>query len=278
MTTQVVPLDKTVTTNKMNLHYLDWGAVGKPVMLLLHGLRGHAHSWDDFSEALCHDYHVLVLDQRGRGDSDWAPDGDYTSRKYIADVAGLCEQLQLDSIILVGHSMGGKNAVISASRFPKQVDKLIVVDAGPEADPRGVARIDKEILVVPEEFGSFEAVVKYMKPHSPRYSDRVLRRYLTYATRELPNGKFQWRYDFAIREQRRRGTAPPPDDLWPVLPQIACPTLIVRGVESDLFGVDVGRRMVEAMADARVAEVPEAGHMVFEDNPEGFIEAVRGFL
>ena len=78
MTTQVKPQSKTVSANGHTLHYLDWGNVGKPVALLVHGLRGHAHSWDDVSAALCDDFHVLALDQRGRGDSDWAKDGDYT--------------------------------------------------------------------------------------------------------------------------------------------------------------------------------------------------------
>lgn len=108
MTTQVQPQDKTVFANGLNLHYLDWGTVGKPAMVLLHGLRGHAHSWDDFSGAVCQQYHVLALDQRGRGLSDWAKDGDYSTGAYVADLAAFCDALGLDSPVLVGHSMGGK--------------------------------------------------------------------------------------------------------------------------------------------------------------------------
>ncbi|MCH7891434.1 MAG: hypothetical protein IH921_08025, partial [Gemmatimonadetes bacterium] len=87
MTTKVQPQDKTVTANGLKLHYLDWGGAGQTTMVLLHGLRGHAHSWDDFSLAACQDFHVLALDQRGRGDSDWAKDGDYTTPAYVADLA-----------------------------------------------------------------------------------------------------------------------------------------------------------------------------------------------
>ena len=74
MTTQVQPQDKTVNANGLNLHYLDWGNTGKPTVVLIHGLRGHAHSWDDVSASLCQDFHVLSLDQRGRVDTDWAQD------------------------------------------------------------------------------------------------------------------------------------------------------------------------------------------------------------
>ena len=101
MTTQIQPLDKTVSANGINLHYLDWGNGSAPPVLLVHGLRGHAHSWDDVSAALCQDYHVLALDQRGRGDSDWAPDGDYSGAAYVADLVGFCGSLKLDSFILV---------------------------------------------------------------------------------------------------------------------------------------------------------------------------------
>ena len=88
MTTGIKPQDKTVSTNGINLHYLDWGTAGKTPLILLHGLRGHAHSWDDVSAALCPDFHVLALDQRGRGDTDWAPGGDYSTNAFVADFIG----------------------------------------------------------------------------------------------------------------------------------------------------------------------------------------------
>ena len=278
MTTRIKPQDKTVTANGLSLHYLDWGASEKTDMVLLHGLRGHGHSWDDVSAALCQKFHVLALDQRGRGGSDWAPDGDYSTDAYVADLAGYCEALRLDSFVLVGHSMGGRNSMVFAGRYPERVKKLIVVDVGPEIDPRGGDRIAQEIRAVPEEFESFEAVMEYMGKQNRFASGSVLKRRLQYATKELANGKIGWRYDLAIREQRRQGTAPPSEDLWPVLPKITCPTLIVRGMDTDLLTPEVAQRMVATMPNARVVDIPRAGHMVFEDNPDDFIPAVQSFL
>ena len=149
MTTQVQPKDKTVTANGHRLHYLDWGREGQPVMLLAHGLRGHAHSWDDVAAAFCGDYQVLALDQRGRGDSDWAQDGDYTTAAYVADLAGFCDSLNLEQFILVGHSMGGRNAMAFAGRYPEKLSKLVIVDVGPALDSRGSQRIADEIRSVP---------------------------------------------------------------------------------------------------------------------------------
>ena len=278
MTTQVQPVDQTVSANGINLHYLDWGNTSAQPVLLVHGLRGHAHSWDDVSAALCQDYHVLALDQRGRGDSDWAPDGDYSGSAYVADLVGFCEALKLDSFTLVGHSMGGRNSMAFASKHSDQLKKLIIVDIGPTVDPAGGARITTEMQQVPEEFDSLDAVVEYMSKQNRFASDRVVRRRLQHATRELPNGKIGWRYDLAIREQRRNGTVPPAEDLWPMLPTINCPTLIVRGKQTDLLPAEVAQKMVETLPDARLVEVDQAGHMVFEDNPEDFIAAVKGWL
>ena len=279
MTTQVHPKDQMVNVNGINLHYLDWGNEGNPVVVLLHGLRGHAHSWDDVSAALSPNYHVLALDQRGRGDTDWAKDGDYSGPAYVADLVGFCEALKLESFILVGHSMGGRNSMAFAGSHAKMLQKLVIVDIGPTVDPRGGERITRELQQVSEEFESFEAVVDYMGQQNRFASDRVLRRRLQYATRTLANGKVCWRYDLAtIRDQRVNGTGAPAADLWPLLPNITCPTLIVRGKESDLLPANVAAKMIGTLPNGSVVEVERAGHMVFEDNPEGFISAIKGWL
>ncbi len=278
MTTQVQPRDMTVNANGINLHYLDWGNVDSPTLVLLHGLRGHAHSWDDVSAALCQDYHVLALDQRGRGDTDWAPGGDYSGAAFVADLVGFCDALGLKSFTLIGHSMGGRNSLAFAGRHADQLEKLVIVDIGPTVDPRGGQRITRELQEVPEEFDSFEAVVEYMSRQNRFSSDQVMRRRLQYATKDLPNGKVGWKYDLAIRDQRRNGAGAPSEDLWPLLPNITCPTLVVRGQETDLLMPENARQMVEALPNASLVEVERAGHMVFEDNPDGFIAAVKPWL
>jgi pimeloyl-ACP methyl ester carboxylesterase len=196
----------------------------------------------------------------------------------VADVAAFSEALGLRPFVLVGHSMGGRNAVHFASEYPHRVEKLVMVDVGAEADQRGIDRIHDEIVAVPEEFDSFEAVFGYMSAQNRFAPEPVLRRRLTYATRKLDSGKIGWQYDLVIREQVRNGTGPQPPDMWPMLPSVRCPTLIVRGMETDLLTPEVTRRMLDTLPDGHLSEVPRAAHMVFEDNSEGFLEAVRGWL
>jgi esterase len=278
MTLQVQPKDRTVNVNGLKLHFLDWGDPGSPVLLLLHGLRGHAHSWDDFAAAMCDKYHVLALDQRGRGDSHCPADGDYSTAAFVGDLAGFCQSLELNRFTLMGHSMGGRNSMAFAGQYPELLEKLFIVDIGPTVDPRGANRIRQEIIDVPEEFDSFKALVAYMSKQNRYASDTVLRRRLKYASKELPNGKVGWRYDRAIREQVRRGTGAPSVDLWPLIEKVTCPTVIVRAVDTDLLARDTAERMLEVIPDAQLVEIPQAAHMVFEDNPDGFLAGIRPYL
>ena len=278
MATQAKPMDKSVMANGLKLHYLDWGGEGQPPMVLLHGLRGHAHSWDDVAEAFCSQYHILALDQRGRGDSDAAPGGDYSTQAFVDDLAAFVEALSLPPFTLIGHSMGGRNSMAFTAQYPERVAQLVIVDIGPTVDPRGSERIKRELQAVPEAFDAFEDVVAYMSAQNRFASDAVLRRRLRYATAALPDGKVGWRYDRAVREQSRNGSGAPAVDLWPALAKITCPTLIVRGSETDLLSPEVAQQMTQALSNGQVVDVPRAAHMVFEENPEGFMEAVRPFL
>ena len=276
--TAVEPKSKTVAANGINLHYLDWGAAGGPPLVLLHGLRGHARVWDDVAEALCGDYHVYALDQRGRGDTDHAPGGDYSTDAFVADLAGFVDAIGLDTFILFGHSMGGRNSMAFAGKYPQRLERLCIVDIGPRIEPAGGSRITGELRDLPAEFDTFEDALAHVQTGNRFASERVMRRRLSGQTRRLPSGKIGWKFDPAIREQRINGTAAPAVDLWPALERIACPTLVVRGTETDLLTAETARQMVDILQQGRLVEIQRAGHMVFEDNPDDFIAAVKDWL
>ena len=278
MTTQVQPKSKTVTANGINIHYLDWGTEGQPPLVLLHGLRGHANVWEDVALALCNDYHVYSVDQRGRGDTDHAPGGDYSTDAFVADLVGFVDAIGLDKFILFGHSMGGRNSMAFAGQYPERLERLCIVDIGPRIEPAGGNRITEELRNLPPEFDSFEDALAHVQTGNRFASEPVMRRRLAGQSQELPNGKIGWKFDPAIREQRINGTAAPAADLWPTLERITCPTLLVRGMETDLLTEETARQMVDTLAQGTLAEIERAGHMVFEDNPADFIAAVKRWL
>jgi pimeloyl-ACP methyl ester carboxylesterase len=151
------------------------------------------------------------------------------------------------------------------------------VDIGPEIELEGLRRIMTMVSSVPEELDSEEQAYELLRAAAPRYSEPLLRHRVKWSFTRLPNGKLAWKYDRALRVQAREGTRDIPN-LWPDLARIACPTLIVRGVESDVLSPEIAKRMLESLKDGRLVEVPEAGHTVPGDQPGVFIRVVSEFL
>jgi esterase len=271
------PQDRYLDADGIRLHYLDWGNDAAPPMLLLHGFSGHAHTWDAFARAVCGEFHVLALDQRGHGDSDWAKDGAYTVDDHASDIAAFHDRLMLDPVVLIGLSMGGRNAMMFTAIHPGKVERLVIVDIGPDIDPRGAERVRRMAAEAPEEFASVDAAVAYLMSYYPHASDAVLRHRVEYGLKRLPNGTYTWKYDKALRDQRRRGPTPAVD-LWPMVRRIRVPTLIMRGSESDIFTADAAQRMQVLIPGSQFVEIRGAGHAIPADAPEAFEKAVREFL
>jgi esterase len=274
------PSDRYIDAGGLRLHYLDWGNDTASPMLLLHGFSGHAHTWDTFARAMCDQFHILALDQRGHGDSDWATDGAYTVDDHAADISALHGRLMLGSAVLIGLSMGGRNAIRYTGLHPSTVEKLVIVDIGPDIDPQGAERVRRMAAEAPEEFASIDEAVAYLRRYATLTSpsaDAALRYRVEHGVKKLPNGRYTWKYDRFLRDQRRQGPIPPAD-LWPVVRQITVPTLILRGSESDVFSPETAKRMHEIIPASRLIEIAGAGHSIPADAPQAFERAVREFL
>ena len=272
------PRDHRISLNGLDFHYCEWGAPTARPVLLLHGITGHARTWDHLAAALADDHRVLALDQRGHGDSQWAPDGDYGAGTMAADVAGLVKHLGLDRFVLIGLSMGGRVAMAYADEHAARLERLIIVDIGPDLAPAGMQRIRGTIGGAPETFASVDEALAYVRQVNPLYSEALLRQRVEHGLKRLPDGRLGWKYDKALREMMRAGTRREVMDLWAPLRKIACPTLLVRGGESDLFSPEIAKRMLDLLPDGRLVEIPGAGHSVPGDQPDAFAAAARAFL
>jgi esterase len=268
----VLPEDKSIIINELILHYLDWGRPDAVPMILLHGLCGNAHYWDFFARDMASEYHVLALDQRGHGDSDWAKS--YGPRDYVLDLEGFAASLRLDHILLIGHSLGGINAHLYAASHPEQVSALVIVDIGPEIAAAGIERIGRESASEPEVFGSEEEAISYMKRIEPRQSDDFIRYQAKYALRRDEKGRLAFKYDKRLRRTKLRS----PTWLWEYINQVVCPTLLVHGLESDMLTTELAEIVGGSLTFGSVVDVEHAGHSVPGDNPEAFESAVRQFL
>jgi pimeloyl-ACP methyl ester carboxylesterase len=277
MSTSHTPQDQYVYGNGLRLHYLDWGNESAPPMLLLHGFTGHAHTWDTFAAAMCDRFHVIALDQRGHGDSDWSKDGAYTVDDHTADIYAVYTHLQLAPVVLVGLSMGGRHAIRYTARHASTVAMLVIVDIGPDINPRGAERVRQTAANAPEEFASPEAAFDYLKQTMTHPSEAALRHRITHGIKQLPTGAYTWKYDAFLRQQRRQGSVPVVN-LWPDVQRLNVTTLIVRGADSDIFAPETAQRMHNTIPGSALVNIPHAGHSVPADAPEAFTRAVRAFI
>ena len=272
MATQAKVTDRFVTVNGLRIHYLDWGNEQAQAIIMLHGLRGIAHEWDGLSRELCDTYHVLALDQRGRGESDWDPEANYNTDAYVSDLEQFVDQLGLDRFILMGHSMGGSNTVAYISRHPEKVAAAVIEDSGPRPATGETAsgpRIAQEMENTPMEFASWTDAEALQRSQRPLMSDEALKLRLEYTMKELPNGRIAWRYDIQGIKNARGGSTPPDSEQqWSVIRAIPCPTLVLRGGVSDALSGDTAEQMARANPNIRWVEVPNATHYVKDDNPE----------
>lgn len=274
-TQENTPADRSQPVHGMNFHYLEWGTPGQPVILMLHGGGQQAHSWDFISLPLAESYHILSLDQRGHGDSDWAADGDYSIEAHQADLDGFVAALDLRDFHLIGHSMGGRNSYVWASRHPATLRSLVIVDTGPVAQSRGRDRI-QNFRELPDELDSFEEFAARVQEYTGRSREQTLGA-LQYSIRQRPDGKWSWKYDKLLRTPGRQSPAWSESQLWDAVSKIDCPTLITRGGDSDIFAEETMRRMQQVIPHCAAVTIPAAGHLVAGDNPAAFLAAVQNF-
>jgi pimeloyl-ACP methyl ester carboxylesterase len=274
----VLPQDCEVHVGRMRLHYLDWGNKHLPPILFLHGGALTAHTWDLVSLALRDQYHCIALDQRGHGDSDWAQDEDYSIGAQLADTKGFVDKLGLDKFILVGMSLGAINSLAFAIAHPERLSHLVIIDAGPEMRRPGSSRI-RDFVNEVQDTVTVEAIIEKALKFNPRRDPKILRRSLMHNLRQQPDGTWKWKYDTrrfkALGQDSHRAERA---KLADGLARIACPALVVRGGESDVFHEEDGISLAQRLPAGRFVTVPRAGHTVQGDNPKDLVAELRRFF
>ncbi|WP_118183634.1 alpha/beta fold hydrolase [Paraburkholderia phosphatilytica] len=267
----------------LNLRYVEWGAKDAPPAILLHGLRSYAMTWEPVARFFASGFRLIALDQRGRGDSDWDPERNYFTSAYVEDLEALVAHLRLERFILVGHSLGGTNALVYTARHPEKVSALVVEDIGPgsSSSTEGAKRIVREIESTPSRFDDWDSARQFWRDKRPNISEDALNSRLRYTLKAREDGSVVWKYDADGIGHARMELARRPElgvDLWPVVDALRCPTLFIRGSQSDFLSSSTVQEMGRRNPNIAWREVSNAGHYVHDDNSAGFVVALGDFL
>ena len=261
------------------LHYTEWGSAGDPTIVCVHGLSQNARSFDVLAEELAKTHHVVCLDVAGRGQSSWLDDpAGYTYPQYMADANVLIARLGVDRIDWVGTSMGGLVGIMLAAMENSPIRRLVINDIGPFIPKAALQRI-ADYMAQENRFADMAAFESYLRkayaPFGP-LSDEQWRRMATFGARRNDDGSISPSYDPAITDAFRQG--PMSDvDLWLPWEAVSCPTMVLRGAESDVLSADTAAEMTRRGPKAEVVEFAGIGHAPALQAADQ-IAVIRGFF
>jgi len=244
--------------------YREWGDPANPrVLVAVHGLARCARDFDALAAAMCDRYRVVCPDVVGRGDSDWLPDPMlYQIPQYVADMVTLIARLDVETVHWLGTSMGGLIGMAIASQPHSPVRRFVINDAGPVVARASLERIAAYVGKAPV-FPDLAAAEKYVRavsaPFGP-HTDAEWRFLTEVCVRPNADGTLRMHYDPGLAEPFRAALPDKDMEFWPLWDGIRCPTLLVRGENSDLLARATADQMAKRGPKAKVVEIPGVGH------------------
>lgn len=284
------PTSHTYYSQRLRLHYVDWGNDGAPPMLMVHGGRDHCRNWDWLAENLSKDYHVIAPDLRGHGDSQWMIGGTYNQVDYIYDIAQLIHQKEMTPVTIISHSLGASISLMYTGLYPETVKKIVAIEglgpppefvkqriAQPVEDRLGkwVEELRGIAARTPKRYPNLEDAFQRMQSENPHLSEDQARHLTIHGISQNEDGTYTWKFDNYVRAFPPIGI--PFQDQYKLFERITCPTLLVRGTESWASDPEKDGR-IKYFQNARLTNFEKAGHWVHHDQLDLFITEVRKFL
>jgi non-heme chloroperoxidase len=248
-----------------------------PLVILQHGGGQTRHAWKSAGQMLADSgYQAVSLDARGHGDSEWAPDGDYSNDVLVDDLVAVAEHFG-QKPILVGASMGGGTSLTAVGEGRVDAIALVLVDTAPRIEISGVRKIRDFMGQAPDGFSSLDEVadaIANYQPHRkrPRTLDGLAKN-----VRLWPDGRYRWHWDPEFM-QRKRSIADRVPRQEEAARNVRCPSLLVRGGLSDVLSEEGAKAYIELVPHSEYANVGDAAHMVAGDRNDIFVAAVLTFL
>ena len=284
------PTSSLYYSQRLRLHYVDWGNEGAPSMLMIHGGRDHCRNWDWVAEKLRDRFHIIAPDLRGHGDSEWAIGGGYNELNYVYDIAQLVLQKKMAPVTILAHSLGGSIGLLYAGLFPETVKKIVAIEGlGPS--PEMLKRFQSTAIEervrgrfqarrdgagrTPRKYATLDEAFARMKSENKHLSDEQARHLTVHGAMQNEDGTYSWKFDNQVRMGGPEGLSH--EDQHRIWSLITATTLLIRGMES--WASDpVADGRIAHFKNAKLANIEKAGHWSHHDQLDVFMGHVNGFL
>ena len=284
------PTSHSYISQRLRLHYVDWGNEAAAPLLLIHGGRDHCRNWDWLSEELRSDYHVIAPDLRGHGDSQWMIGGTYSQAEFTYDIAQLIHQMKLAPLTIIGHSMGSGIGLRYTGIYPDKVKKIVGIEGlggAPQRARQRTGKVPHERFTewieetrglaarVPHRYASFDEALNRMQDANKHLRPDQARHLTMHGINQNEDGTYSWKFDNYVRAFTPFGIdEAETQSLWN---RITCPTLLIRGADSWAKDpLELG--IPDHFRNADFVTVEGAGHWVHHDRLDDFLKLVRDFL
>lgn len=267
-----------------NFHYSVLGTNEKNRIVFVHGLMAFAANWRKIASRLENNYQCLIYDQRGHGRS-FKPETGYSPEIFAEDLNKITDELGWDYFHLVGHSMGGRNVMVFADRYPSKVRTLTIEDMGPDADSMAVNYYKEMLNQIPAPFESKLAIKNYFdfefsKNFKAKEKMSVLSTFLQANLEEKTEGeligKYDWKFSknavFEIVEEGHK------HDRWLEISNFKMPVLVVRGETSHVLKQQTYEKMLAVNPNITGLEISGAGHWVHYEKHDEFVQGLKTFF
>jgi 2-(acetamidomethylene)succinate hydrolase len=274
------PLSATLPVNGFDMHYWEWPGSG-PTLVCLHPSGHYGRIWERVAQQLSPRFDVLAPDQRGHGDSGQPPSGN-SADDYAADVEALAAGRDLGRVVLVGHSLGARTAMVHAAEHPERVSHVILV-GGPHystleagADVGHWQGNSDSMRQRPRQIGSAAAAADLLRASYPKFTEADIQHAVRFNTRPGASGGLEWKYE---PTWVANGLMHALDDLTGYAARIRCPVLILRAKGSWELTPERMPRVVGVFSGAPVTVVDVDGSANLEvESPDAVAAAIRNFL
>ena len=285
------PTSHSYFSQRLRLHYVDWGNPEGPPMILIHGGRDHCRNWDWIAEHFKDEYHIIAPDLRGHGDSQWVIGSSYNQIDYVYDIAQLLNQKNMTPCVVIGHSLGGSISLLYTALHPQNVSKLIAIEGMGPPPSMLEERLNKPLderlhdwmkdlrglsARQVRRYDTLEDAYERMQSENPHLSESQARHLTIHGSNQNEDGTYSWKFDNYVRAFPPTGL--PMEEVWKLYGQIECPTMLVRGLESWASDPVADGRTKQFTCPLTVETFADAGHWVHHDQLDAFVKAIRGFL